>query len=70
METLQTKHVTYKLAYHVVCCPQYHKRILIGKIVVFVEQECRSLCEANGWTLGALHVQEDHVHHLLSAPLP
>jgi putative transposase len=67
MDAQHTKHVTYKLAYHFVRCPKYRKRILTGKIAVFVEQELRRLCEANTWTIGALNVQEDHVHFFLSA---
>jgi putative transposase len=68
MDAQQTKHVTYKLAYHFVWCPKYRKKILVGKLAAFVEQEIRRLCEANTWTIGALNVQEDHVHLFLSAP--
>ncbi len=68
MEAQHTKHVTYKLAYHFVWCPKYRKRILTGKIATFVEEELRRICDANTWTIGALSVQEDHVHLFLSAP--
>ncbi len=68
MDVEHTKHVTYKLAYHFVWCPKYRKRILTGKLATFVEQEIRRICEANTWTIGALNVQEDHVHLFLSAP--
>ena len=68
MDAQHTKHVTYKLAYHFVWCPKYRKRILIGKIAVFVEREICRICEVNTWTIGALDVQEVHVHLFLSAP--
>lgn len=68
MDAQHTKHVTYELAYHFVWCPNYRKRILTDKIATFVEQEIRRLCEVNQWVVGALHVQEDHVHLFLSAP--
>ena len=68
MDAQHTKQVTYKLAYHFVCCPKDRKKILVGKRVTFVEQEIRRLCEANTWTVGALNVQADHVHLFLSAP--
>lgn len=35
---------------------------------MYVEEEIRRLCETNGWILGALNVQEDHVHLFLRAP--
>jgi putative transposase len=41
---------------------------LTGKIALFVEQELRRICEANTWTIGALNVQEDHVHLFVSVP--
>ena len=52
MDTQHTKHVTYKLAYHFVWCPTYRKKILVGKLALFVEQEIRQICEANQWALG------------------
>jgi len=68
MDVQHTKHVTYKLAYHFVWCPKYRKKILVGKLATFLEQEIRRICEANTWTVGALNVQADHVHVFLSAP--
>src|SRR6266568_303460 len=68
MDAQHTKHATYKLAYHFVLCPKYRKKILVGKLATFVEQEIRRICEANTWTIGVLNVQEDHVHLFLSAP--
>jgi putative transposase len=68
MEAQHTKHVTYKLAYHFVCCPKYRKKILVGKLATFLEQEIRPICEAHPWTIGALNVQPDHVHLFLNAP--
>src|SRR5947207_11327351 len=67
MEERHTKHVTYNIAYHFVWCPKYRKQLLTGEIAQFVESEIRRLCEENGWKIGALNVQEDHVHLFLSA---
>ena len=68
MDSQHTKHVTYKLASHFVWCAKYRKKILVGKLATFVEQEIRRICEANTWTIGALNVQPDHMHLFLSAP--
>ncbi len=67
MEEQHTKHVTYKIGYHFVWCPKYRKQILIGDVAQFIEAEIRRLCEENKWSIGALTVQEDHVHLFLSA---
>ncbi len=68
MKEQHTKHVTYKITYHFVWCPKYRKDILTGQLAQFVESEIRRLCAENQWEIGALHVQEDHVHLFLSAP--
>ena len=68
MDAQHAKHVTYKLAYHFVWCPKYRKKMLVGKIATFLEQEIRRICAEQGWTIGALNIQPDHVHLFLSAP--
>jgi putative transposase len=68
MDAQHTKHVTYKLPYHLVWCPKYRKKMLVGKFALFIEQEIRHLGFANTWAVGALNVQEDQVHLFLSAP--
>ncbi|HLG64952.1 MAG TPA: IS200/IS605 family transposase [Ktedonosporobacter sp.] len=68
MDAQHTKHVTYKLAYHFVWCPKYRKKILVGKLATFLEQEIRCICTEQGWTIGAVNIQPDHVHLFLSAP--
>jgi putative transposase len=68
MKEQHTKHVTYKIAYHFIWCPKYRKDILRGDIAAFVESEIRRLCDNNQWEIGALNVQEDHIHLFLSAP--
>ena len=46
----------------------YRKKILVGKLATLIEQEICRICEANTWTIGALHMQADHVHLFLNAP--
>lgn len=68
MDVQHAKHVTYKLAYHFVWCPKYRKKLLVGTLATFVDQEIRRICEAYTWTIGALNVQADHVHLFVSSP--
>jgi putative transposase len=62
-----TKHVTSKLAYHFVWCPKYRKKILVGKLATFVEQEIRRICAARHCRIGAVNIQPDHVHLFVAA---
>jgi REP element-mobilizing transposase RayT len=61
MNAQHTKHVTYKLAYHFVWCPKYRKKLLVGKLAIFVEQELRRICEAQHMSGPILkESQEEH----------
>lgn len=68
MDAQYTKHVTYNLGYHFVWCHKYRKKILVGKIATFIEQEIRRICADHAWTTGAVNIQPDHVHLFLSTP--
>ena len=68
MDAQHTKPVTSKLGYHFVWCPKYRKKILVGKIATFIEQEIRRICADQAWTTGAVNIQPDHVHLFLSTP--
>ena len=68
MDAQHPKHVTYKLGYHFVWCPKYRKKILVGKIATFIEQEIRRICADHAWTTGTVNIQPDHVHLFLSTP--
>ncbi len=68
MDAPHTKHGTSKRAYHFVWCAKYRKKILVGKLATFLEQEIPRICQASAWTIGALSVQADHAHLFLSAP--
>ena len=56
MDAQHTKHVTSKLGYHFVWCHKYRKRILVGKIATFVEQEIRRICADNAWEISAVKI--------------
>lgn len=68
MQARKTKHVTYKLGYHFVWCPKYRKAVLTDEVRTLIEGEIHRLCAENGWEVGSLNVQPDHVHLFVSAP--
>jgi putative transposase len=64
---MYTTHITYNLAYRLVWCSKYRKKILVGRLASFLERAIRRLCEVHTWAIGALPAQEDHVYLFLSA---
>ena len=57
-----TKH---RILVHLVWCPKYRRRVLIGKIALQVKELFSQACEINDWTIHELSVEKDHIHMLI-----
>lgn len=57
-----TKH---RLLYHLVWIPKYRKRVLLGKVVVRMDELFREAAHVNRWVIRELNIQRDHVHMLI-----
>ncbi|MEU7896045.1 IS200/IS605 family transposase [Nonomuraea sp. NPDC049152] len=52
----------YDLGYHVVWCPKYRRRVLVGRVKDRLEELIHAKAEEHGWEITALEVMPDHVH--------
>jgi putative transposase len=68
MRTKKTRHAVYNINYHLVWCPKYRKKILVGEVKDLVEKTIKEVCVMRGWELISLSVQLDHLHVFLSVP--
>jgi len=66
MRTKKTRHAVYNINYHLVWCPKYRKKILVGDVKKLVEKTIKEICLERGWELISLSVQPDHLHVFLS----
>jgi putative transposase len=57
-----TKH---RLLFHIVWCPKYRRRVLIGDVARRLNELFVQACEMNEWEIHELNIQRDHVHMLL-----
>ena len=57
-----TKH---RLLFHLVFCPKYRTRVLIGDVGRKLNELFTQACEMNEWEIQELNIQKDHVHMLL-----
>ncbi len=57
-----TKH---RMLTHLVWCPKYRRRVLIGKIARRIEELFIQCCDMNKWKLHELGIKKDHVHMLI-----
>ena len=57
-----TKH---RLLFHLVWCPKYRRRVLLGDVSRRLNELFIQACEVNDWELIELNIQKDHVHMLI-----
>ena len=63
-----TSHAVYEAKYHLVWCPKYRKRILVGEIRERVKELFFEIAERFDLEIDRCEVAEDHIHILISFP--
>ncbi len=63
-----TSHAVYEAKYHLVWCPKYRKKILVGEIRERVKELFFGIAERYDFEIDRCEVAEDHIHILLSFP--
>ena len=63
-----TSHAIYEAKYHLVWCPKYRKRILVGEIRERVKELFFEIAERFDFEIDRCEVAEDHIHVLISFP--
>jgi putative transposase len=62
-----TKHLVYFCQYHVIFCPKYRRKVLIGDIEKRLKELILEKQEEYGYEVLDLEVMPDHVHLVLDA---
>ena len=57
-----TKH---RILVHLVWCPKYRRRVLLGKVAIRLKELLLQACQVNDWHIHELSIQRDHVHLLI-----
>ncbi len=58
----------YALKYHLVWCPKYRRKVLVGDIETDLRTLLQQKAEQLKVTIEALEIMPDHVHLFISAP--
>lgn len=70
MRYRSTCNTVYACQYHLVWCPKYRRRVLVGPVEASLKVILPSLCKRLGVEIIECEVMPDHVHLLLSIPPP
>lgn len=57
----------YNIAYHIIWCPKYRKKVLTGQIEKRLKELLLQKAEENGWTIENMEVMPDHIHIFIKA---
>ena len=57
--------IVYSCKYHVVWCPKYRRKVLIGDIEARLKELVKQICQENQFDLLEMEVMPDHIHLLL-----
>jgi putative transposase len=68
VEVVFSRNCVYQFAYHVVWCPKYRKKILIGDIASAANSMLDEICAGNEWLVITKEIQPDHIHLFLTIP--
>ncbi len=68
MSLKSTSHAVYEAKYHLVWCPKYRKRVLVGEVGERVKQLFYRIAEQFDFEIDRCEVAEDHIHLLISFP--
>lgn len=64
-EYKSTKHIVYSNKYHIVFCPKYRRKVLVGKIEKRLKQLIKQICKEKQADLIECEIMPDHVHILV-----
>lgn len=70
MEYKSNNNVVYSCKYHVVWCPKYRRKVLVGDVETRLKEIVKQVCDENQIDLLEMEVMPDHLHLLLEVDPP
>lgn len=65
MEYKSNNNIVYSCKYHVVWCPKYRRKVLVGDIAERLKSLIREVCKKDSIGLIEMEIMPDHVHLLI-----
>jgi putative transposase len=59
-------HLVYSCQYHIIFCPKYRRKVLVGDIAIKLKELILSNQDKFNYTVLEMEVMDDHVHLLLN----
>lgn len=65
MQYKSNRNIVYSCKYHIVWCPKYRRKVLVGEVEVRLKEILSSMCSEFAVELIELEIMPDHVHLLV-----
>lgn len=65
MKYKRNNNIVYSCKYHVVFCPKYRRKVLVGDVEIRLKELIQKICEKEQINLLETEIMPDHVHLLL-----
>lgn len=66
MRYKSNNNIVYSCKYHIVWCPKYRRKVLVGEVEVRLKELIASMCAEFSVELIELEIMPDHVHILVN----
>lgn len=63
----KSKTSVHNVAYHLIWCPKYRRKVLIEKVEKRLKQLLKQKAKENDWRIETLEIMPDHVHIFVKA---
>jgi putative transposase len=58
----KSRSATYNLGYHIIFCPKYRRKVLVGDVQTRLKEIIHVVAAENDWQIATLEVMPDHIH--------
>lgn len=65
MKYKSNKNIVYSCKYHVVWCPKYRRKVLVGDVEIRLKELMEEICKDINVDIIEMEIMPDHVHLLL-----
>ena len=65
MKYKNNNNIVHNCKYHVVWCPKYRRKVLVGDVKARLKDLVKQICQENQFDLLEMEVMPDHIHLLL-----
>ena len=61
-----SEHLVFRCCYHVIFCPKYRHKILVGDVSIRLKEICFEIAKAHDFIIEEIETDKDHIHMIIN----